>query len=90
MKFIIFIVIIWAVVVWFKKFKNNLLDQNSRASKQENAAGNTASNTAARSLEGEKMVQCEYCGVHFPASEAIRADGHIYCSEEHHRLGSHS
>lgn len=86
MKFIIFIVIIWAVVVWFKKFKNNVLDQNGNGSNQEN----TTSHMAARSLEGERMVQCEYCGVHFPASEAVSVDGHIYCSEEHRRLGSHS
>lgn len=85
MKFIIFLIVIWAVVVWFKKFKNNLLKQ------QNNQQETAASNIAARSLEGEKMVQCEHCGVHFPASEAIRdLDGHIYCTEEHRRLGAHS
>lgn len=84
MKFIIFIVVVWAVVVWFKKFKNNMLNQQS------NETTSAKNNTAARSLEGEKMVQCEYCGVHFPSSEAVSVDGHIYCSEEHRRLGSHS
>lgn len=29
-----------------------------------------------------QTTQCEYCGVYFPQSEAIRdEEGHIYCSE---------
>jgi uncharacterized protein len=32
------------------------------------------------------MAQCAHCGVHFPASEAVRADGHDYCSPGHVRL----
>ncbi|MDB5909911.1 MAG: hypothetical protein JWP34_4025 [Massilia sp.] len=34
----------------------------------------------------EKMAQCAHCGLHFPASEAIRADGLDYCSPAHVRL----
>jgi uncharacterized protein len=34
----------------------------------------------------EKMTQCAHCGLHFPASEAIRADGLDYCSPAHVRL----
>jgi len=36
--------------------------------------------------EIETMTQCAHCGVHFPASEAVRADGHDYCSPGHVRL----
>ena len=36
--------------------------------------------------EIESMTQCAHCGVHFPASEAVHADGHDYCSPGHVRL----
>jgi uncharacterized protein len=35
-----------------------------------------------RELTG-KMVQCENCGIFFPAQEALEKDGHHYCSREH-------
>ena len=35
--------------------------------------------------EPEKMAQCAYCGVHFPASEAVRADELDYCCPAHVR-----
>ena len=36
----------------------------------------------------ESMVACARCRVNLPRSEALEADGHFYCSEEHRRLGS--
>jgi uncharacterized protein len=36
--------------------------------------------------EGE-LVRCAHCGVHLPRSEARQAEGVLYCSEEHARLG---
>lgn len=36
--------------------------------------------------EIESMAQCAHCGIHFPASEAVHADGHDYCSPGHVRL----
>jgi uncharacterized protein len=36
--------------------------------------------------EIETMTRCAHCGVHFPASEAVHADGHDYCSPGHVRL----
>jgi uncharacterized protein len=36
--------------------------------------------------EGE-LVRCAHCGVHLPRSEARQAEGILYCSEEHARLG---
>lgn len=35
---------------------------------------------------GEAMTRCAHCGVYFPASEAVRADGLDYCSPAHVRL----
>ena len=36
--------------------------------------------------EAEAMARCAHCGLHFPASEAVRADGLDYCSPAHVRL----
>jgi uncharacterized protein len=36
--------------------------------------------------EGEPMACCAHCGIYFPASEAVRADGLDYCSPAHVRL----
>ena len=36
--------------------------------------------------EIESMTRCAHCGMHFPASEAVRADGLDYCSPGHVRL----
>jgi uncharacterized protein len=33
------------------------------------------------------LVRCAHCGVHLPRSEARQAEGLLYCSEEHARLG---
>ena len=39
-------------------------------------------------LTQEGMKQCSYCGVHFPANEAVNVGGKIFCSEEHRKLGA--
>ncbi|MEO7497860.1 MAG: PP0621 family protein [Massilia sp.] len=36
--------------------------------------------------ETEAMSCCAHCGLYFPASEAVRADGLDYCSPAHVRL----
>lgn len=34
--------------------------------------------------EAEVMVACMKCGMHFPASEAVRnANGEVFCCDEH-------
>lgn len=37
-------------------------------------------------MQIESMTRCAHCGLHFPASEAVRADGLDYCSPGHVRL----
>lgn len=44
------------------------------------------SQEARRGGDIESMVSCAHCHVHFPASEAVRADGQDYCSPAHVRL----
>ena len=34
----------------------------------------------------EAMAQCAHCGMYFPASETVKADGLDYCSPGHVRL----
>ena len=31
----------------------------------------------------EDMTSCAHCGLHFPVSETVRADGRDYCSPAH-------
>jgi len=41
---------------------------------------------AAPPAQIEAMSQCAHCGMYFPSSESVRADGHDYCSPGHVRL----
>lgn len=41
---------------------------------------------AGRQLPVESMTSCAHCGLHFPVSESVRADGLDYCSPAHVRL----
>ena len=43
---------------------------------------------AAPVAEVERMACCAGCGLHFPASEAVVADGREYCSAAHAALAS--
>lgn len=38
-------------------------------------------------LEGD-LVACARCGLNLPRSEAREANGAVYCSDEHARLGA--
>jgi uncharacterized protein len=40
---------------------------------------------APREVAAESMAHCAHCGVYFPASEAVRADGRDYCCPAHVR-----
>ncbi len=44
---------------------------------------------AAQPTQIEAMAQCAHCGVYFPASESVKADGLDYCSPGHVRLPPH-
>jgi uncharacterized protein len=45
-----------------------------------------ASRAMPREAQVETMTSCAHCGMYFPASEAVRADGLDYCSPAHVRL----
>lgn len=45
-----------------------------------------AQRSAREPAQVESMARCAHCGVYFPASEAVHADGLDYCSPAHVRL----
>jgi uncharacterized protein len=78
MKYLIWFIIVLAVVTWFKRTFARL----------------TGSPDAMRGRgqsqpQPETMRQCQHCGTYFPASEAVSApSGAIFCSEEHKALNA--
>jgi uncharacterized protein len=40
---------------------------------------------ARREADTERMAHCAHCGVYFPASESVSADGRDYCCPAHVR-----
>ena len=69
---LIVLILLAVVVVW-------LIRRALRAS----ASGKEE---VSRTLKGE-LVSCARCGLHLPRAEARTAEGKLYCSEEHARLG---
>lgn len=55
-------------------------------SKVRSAQANAPRPGARREIAAESMTSCAHCGVHFPVSEAVQADGRDYCSPAHVRL----
>lgn len=50
------------------------------------SADATRRGPSAPAAQIEAMAQCAHCGMYFPASESVKADGHDYCSPGHVRL----
>ena len=50
------------------------------------AAGFKARTAEKAAADAETMLECAHCGVFFPAGEAVRFDGAIYCSKAHAAL----
>ncbi|ADU91855.1 PP0621 family protein [Taylorella equigenitalis] len=34
----------------------------------------------------ENMIECDYCGLHTPESETVKAGGKSFCCEDHKRM----
>ncbi|PUA17458.1 PP0621 family protein [Glaciimonas sp. PCH181] len=93
MKYVIWLVIALAVVVWFQRTKKNIINKSRSASGD--PTGGAGGGAHPSSLSGasppvEEMVACAHCGLHFPASEAVTDyAGTVFCGEEHRRLHAH-
>lgn len=73
MKALLWAVVGFLVVMWLLRGKAAIGDGPARRG----PAGGA-------NRESEPMVQCAYCGVHMPSSEAITAStGVAFCTEEH-------
>jgi uncharacterized protein len=72
--------IVVAVAAWW------ILRSRRRVTPPQDAAREPA--TSARSVPApETMVDCAACGLHFPASEAVRDGLRIFCSTAHRDAG---
>lgn len=58
----------------------------NRADRAEQARRASAPAAGAPLQSVETMTSCAHCGLYFPASEAVRADGLDYCCPAHVRL----
>jgi len=56
------------------------------AKRHDDAQSRQQASAQAPGRQIEAMAQCAHCGMYFPASEAVRADGLDYCSPGHVRL----
>lgn len=45
------------------------------------------SGTARQSPKNQRMLACDYCGLHVPENEAIVDGSHSYCCAQHQKLG---
>jgi uncharacterized protein len=76
MKFLLVIAVL--VVAW-------LIWRSGRSSAERQAAPPKAAPPPGKPHE---MVSCPVCSVHLPRADAVAgADGRLYCSQEHQRLG---
>lgn len=88
MKILIWLVIAAAVVVWIQRAKKSLkaMSEENRSAGAQDRRGPFRRQSR---MKPESMVQCAYCNIHFPASEAVtNAAGLVFCSEEHLQLAS--
>jgi uncharacterized protein len=75
--------LLWVVlgfVAWM------LLRPKRRAAPRPDAARGPAAPDAS-AIKAEAMVDCAACGLHFPASEAIRDGARLYCCTAHRDTG---
>ena len=57
-----------------------------RQSGTSRAGARAGDKPAGRMSDTEAMSCCAHCGMYFPATEAVQADGLDYCSPAHVRL----
>ena len=77
-RFLVWIVV--AVVAWW------ILRPRRRVTPPQDASRGPAANVRSASAP-ETMVDCAACGLHFPASEAVRDGTRIFCCTAHRDAG---
>jgi uncharacterized protein len=70
-RFVLLVVLVVAAV-WFVRRALRTMNKDAAAKKP---------------LPPGELVSCARCGLHLPRGEAREANGTLFCSEEHARLG---
>ncbi|MBB3220683.1 PP0621 family protein [Pseudoduganella umbonata] len=75
-----------ALLVYFairSKLKQSQRRQQQQWEEQQRAQQRQAQSASREVAQPEAMLRCAHCGVHFPASENVPANGRDYCSPAH-------
>ena len=75
------VLIIVMAVAWAISRRRNSLSNEERVELEAFRKAEKARGKRSAKALGEPMEKCEHCGVFFPRREAVRAGGHVYCSE---------
>jgi uncharacterized protein len=74
MKYLIWLVIVFAVIWWIRQQRQTPSDGSSHKSAQK---------TSPKDGEALVMVPCAHCGAHMPQADALQGQHGLYCSEAH-------
>ena len=76
--------ILWAAIGFFVWW---MLRGNRRVQPPPGATPAPPTNRKASPAAPEAMVDCARCGLHFPASEAVRDGARVFCCTAHRDAG---
>lgn len=86
MKYLLLALVIFVIAGWLVRSKKPPAAR--QAPRGESRSASHPAGQGARHDAIEDIVECAHCHTHFPASEAVAgADGALYCSRAHQRLG---
>lgn len=79
MKYLLLLLVLVIAYAWWR---------NTRIEDKRNRAAPPSPSPPPAPGSPNEMVQCPVCSVHLPRGDAVRgADGRLFCSQEHQRLG---
>ncbi|MGB3289662.1 MAG: PP0621 family protein [Burkholderiaceae bacterium] len=80
-------ILFWVVVIFGGLLAARLLAHHNAKDRAESDRARPAKRRVKEPKPVESMVRCEHCGIHLPRSEAVMSEGHIWCSQDHAKLG---
>jgi uncharacterized protein len=83
-KFLVVLLVVVALWVLLKRPRGARRD---RAASGRGPASASPPPSEAPAQSAQDMVRCAHCGVHLPASDAVRSGVHSYCCAEHAAAG---
>lgn len=78
----------WAIVIGVGLLLWKMFSAKARGDGRDGRSGDGPGASAGGKRPGKRasaelMLECEHCGVHVPASEAVQLEGHAFCSKAH-------